>query len=314
MDRSVVLSLAGLLLILAVLVNTLYFNEIYKAWNVDTTASLVNNGVGSIRNIIKPPETRVVAYQGKNIIVLDNVSQNEQDALLTEARFRNALESSDRLLLYTSNNGLSAVVASNYFNDAEVQMLSMNENVTKALEGPNALGVVNLSVDVSDPTNAKVEVIELGGEWFSLLIDHQVSKENVSLMESSAEFEKVLQDSEKISNKTLVLYHPSNGNWNVIIPVKFNDYETQLLTKNSAVKTALETIDIKNGETLDLGKTEEFSQIGISQLPYNPNTRIYASFNIMGELGFLSQDMLIYLAVFVVVLVMFYVLYTILVV
>lgn len=315
MDRSIVLSLAGLILIVAVLVNTLYFYDIAREWSVDTTASLVNTGAGSIRNIIRPPETKVVEYQDKSIILLDNISHDKQGALLTEGGFRNALASEDRLLLYTSENGLSAVVASHYFNDAEVQILSMNDSVTKLLESHHLPGIVNLSgIDASDPTNAKIEIVEAGGKWFLLLVPYEVSNENFSVMAGSDEFEKVVEDSGKLGNRTLLLYRPSKGKWNIIIPANFNDNEVRLLAKNSAVKTAMEMMDIQGGETLDLEKTQEFKQADMARLPYQPNTRIYASLNIRSELGFLSGDTMVYLAVFVVILVMFYVLYTILVV
>lgn len=315
MDRSIVLSLAGVLLIIAVLVNTLYFGEIARRWTADPTASLVNGGAGSIRNIIQPPKTRVVAYQGKSVILLDNMSSNDEDALLTGARFRNALTSEDRLLLYTSDSGSSAVVASPYFNDVEVEMLSTDNRIIKLLESHYTPGTAKLSdIDASDPTNARVEMIEVGGRWFSLLVPSGVSKEGFLAMAGSDEFDKVVGDSGVLGNKTLLLYHPSKGSRNIIIPVKFSDKEVALLAKNSAVKTAIEMIDIKLGETLNLGGTPEFQQVDMSQLPYQPNTRIYASFNIIGELGFVSQDMLVYLAVFVVILVMLYVLYSILVV
>ncbi|NYZ79126.1 hypothetical protein H0N99_03170 [Candidatus Micrarchaeota archaeon] len=312
MDRSIALSLLGLLLIIAVLVDTFYFNDLSRKWFVDPVASMVNSGAGSIRNIIRPPETRVVGYQNKSIILLDNMSQSDEEALLTDSGFRNALTSGDRLLLYTDEKGLSAVVASRYFNDAEVEMLSTDERVTKALESHYPVGMVNLqNIDVADPTNAKVRLVKFGDRWFSLLLP--AGNENFSAMESSDEFGKVVEDSGKLGNKTLLLYHPSKGNANIIIPVNFRDDEVMLLAKNSAVKTAMDIMEIKAGETLNLADTQEFQQVNMAQLPYQLNTRIYASFNIRGELGFLSQDMLVYMAIFVVVLVMLYVLYTILV-
>jgi hypothetical protein len=314
MDRSIVLSLLGLLLIVAVVVNTLYSEELARKWRVDPTASMVNTGAGSIRGIIKPPETRVVEYQDKRIILLDNTSKSDEDALLTDSKFRNALDSKDRLLLYTSQNGLNAVVASHYFNSAEVEMLSMDERVTKVLEIYHLPGRVNLSrIDVSDPTNARVDVVQVSGSWVSLLVPGGVSSENLSAMAGSDEFDKVVGDSGRLKNKTLLLYHPSNSIFNIIIPVNFSSDEVSLLAKNSAVKTAIDLMDIKNGETLDLARTKEFQQTNMAQLPYQPDTRVYVSFNIRGELGFLSEDMLIYLAVFVVALVMFYVLYSILI-
>ncbi|NYZ75834.1 hypothetical protein H0N98_01115 [Candidatus Micrarchaeota archaeon] len=314
MDRSIVLSLVGLLLIIAVLVNTFYFDEIAKKWLVDPTASLVNTGAGSIKNIIKPPETRVIAYEDKSIILLDNMSSEEEGALLTEPGFRNALASQDRLLLYTSRNGWSAVAASNYFNGVEVEMLSADKKILNALGSHHLPGMINLSgVDASDPTNAKVEMVEVGGRWVSLLASHEVSNDNFSVMASSDEFDNAIGDSSKLRGKTLVLYRPSKSNVNIIIPVNFRDDEIRLLAKNSAVKTALDVMDVKRGETLDLEGTPEFKQVDMAKLPYQPNTRIYVSFNIKGELGFLSEDMVIYLAVAIVILVVLYVLYTILV-
>jgi hypothetical protein len=314
MDRSIVLSLAGLLLIIAVLVNTFYFDETAKKWLVDPTASLVNTGAGGIKNVIKPPETRVVEYQNKSVILLDNLSSEEEDTLLAEPGFRNALNSQDRLQLYTSRKGLSAVVASHYFNDVEVEMLSSDSRVIKTLESNYPQGIVNLSnIDASDPTNARVEVVEVGGKWFSLLVPHDVSNDNFSVMTSSGEFDKVVSDSGKLRDKTLLLYRPSKSDINVIIPVNFRDDEVRLLAKNSAVKTSMEIMDVKGGETLNLEGTQEFQQIDMAQLPYEPNTRVYATFNIRGELGFLSQDMLVYMALVIVILVMLYVLYSILV-
>jgi hypothetical protein len=313
MDRSIVLSLLGLLLIVAVLVDTSYLNDLSKKWFVDPVASMVNGGEASIRNIITPPETTVVAYQDKSVILLGNTSQSDEEALLTDSGFRNALTSGDRLLLYTDAEGFSAVVASSYFNDVEVGMLSRDDRVEKALESNYPAGMVDLqNIDVADPTNAEVEVVEFGGKWYSLLLP--AGTDNFSAMESSNEFEKVVEDSGGIGNKTLILYRPSNGNVNIIIPVNFSDDEVTLLAKNSAVKTAMNIMQVNAGETLNLAGTQEFQQVDMAQLPYQPNTRIYASFNINGELGFMSQDMVVYLAVFIVVLVMLYVLYTILVV
>lgn len=313
MDRSIVLSLLGLLLIVAVLVDTSYLNDLSKKWFVDPVASMVSGGEAGIRNIITLPETRVVVYQDKSVILLDNMSQSDEEALLTDSGFRNALNSGDRLLLYTNAKGLSAVVASSYFNDVEVGMLSRDGRVAKALESNYPAGMVSLqNIDAADPTNAEVKMVEFGGRWYSLLLP--AGTENLSAMESSNEFEKVVEDSGSIRNKTLLLYRPSNGNVNIIIPVNFNDDEVTLLAKNSAVKTAMNIMQVNAGETLDLSGTQEFQQVDMAQLPYQPNTRIYTSFNIKGELGFMSQDIVVYLAVFVVVLVMIYVLYTILVV
>jgi hypothetical protein len=314
MDRSIVLSLAGLLLIVAVLVDTMYFDELAKKWVVDPTASIVNGGSQSILKIIKPPETRVVGYQDRSIILLDNMSETDENALFAEARFRDALASGDRLLLYSGMKGLSAFVASHYFNDVEVDMLSRNDTVTKALESHYPPGIVNFSyIDVSDPTNAKIDMVGLWGSKISLLVPHDTSSENFSDMSSSDEFDKVLEDSSKLRNKTLVLYHPSKSSMNTIIPIGFSDEEVKLLAKNSAVKTALDMIDVKKGETLNLADTREFSQVNMAQLPHQPNTKIYAYFDIVGELGFISQDMLVYMAIFVVILVVLYTLYSVLV-
>jgi hypothetical protein len=315
MDKNIIASLVGLLLIIAVLVNTIFFDELARKWSVDPTSSMVNTGVGSIRSIINPPETRVTDYQGKSIIVLDKMSQSDENALLTESKFRNALASEDRLLLYTSESGLSAVVASSYFNEVEVRMLSMDERVTKPLKSQYPPGIVNLSfIDVSDPTNARVEMVDVGGAWMPVLVPYDINHNNFSVIAGSEEFNKVLGDSGKLMKRTLLLYHPSKSDGNIIIPVNFNSNEVRLLAKNSAVKTARDMMYIKKGETLNLEETAEFQQVDMAKLPYKPNTRIYASFNVRSELGFLSEDMLIYLAIFVVLLVMFYVLYSILIV
>jgi len=314
MDRSAALSILGLLLIIAVLVDTLYFNEVVRKWEVDATSSIVNTGNESVRYIIKPPEIRVMEYEGKSIIMLENLSSGEGDNLLAEEKFRNALASEDRLLLYTSESGVSAVIASSYFNSAEVRMLSIDERVVRPLKSTHSPGITNISyIDVSDPTNARVERAELEAYVTSILVPPTMDYENFSAATSSTEFNKVIEESRKLKRKTLLLYHPSKSSVNVIVPVNFSNDEVKMLAKNSAVKTALQNIEVGAGQVVNLEESREFQNVDMARLPYRPNTKIYASFNIRGELGFLSEDILIYLAIFVVVLVLFYVIYTIII-
>jgi len=313
MDRSVVLSLLGLLLIIVVLVDTLSLSWFSDRWKVDTTASLVNNGKGSIRDIITPPETRIVEYEGRSVILLDSTSASDENMLFAEGRFRNALAADDRLLLYTGDNGVNAVIASPYFNEAEVKMLSSDEKVLSLLKSTQAQGITDISyIDAWDPTNAKIETVAVGTSWVTLLVPYDATSENLSLVSGSAEFDKVLESSMKIKEKSLLLYHPSKSSMKVVIPLNFTDTEVRMLAKNTAVKTALDMVEVDAGRVIKLEETREFESINLARLPYEPNTRVYVSLNIRGELGFLSEDILIYLAIFVVVLVMLYVLYTIL--
>ena len=314
MDRSAVLSVLGLLLIIVVVVETVSFSGFASRWDVDTTSSIVNTGKESIRSIVKPPETTVVEYEGKSVIVLDNLSSGEENALFSEPNFRNALASEDRLLLYAGEGGMSAVVASYYFNDAELRMLGTDQRVVGYLKDAHSPGITNISyIEVSDPTNARVEWSEVGGYWAPILAPYNMGDENFSLAETSGEFSKVMEESRKLNKKTLLLYHPSKSSMNVIIPVNFTNDEVRMLAKNFAVKNAMETMHANAGELLALDETREFQDVDMRYLPYRPNTRVYTSFNIRGELGFLSEDILVYLAIFVVVLVIFYVLYTILI-
>jgi len=313
MDRSVVLPLLGLLLIIVVLVDTLSLNWFSERWKVDTTASLVNKGEGSIRDIITPPETRIVEYEGRSVILLDSTTATSESMLFAENRFRNALAAEERLILYTSDDGVSAVIASPYFNEAEVKMLSTDERVLGALKSAHTPGVKDISyIDAWDPTNAKIETVAVGTSWVTLLVPYYATSENLSFAKESVEFNKVVEGSMKVKEKSLLLYHPSKGGMNVVIPLNFTDTEVRMLAKNTAVKTALDTIEVDAGRAVKLEETREFENINLASLPYKPDTEVYVSLNIRGELGFLSEDILIYLAIFVVILVMLYVLYTIL--
>jgi len=314
MDKSVALPVLGLLLIIAVIVETVSFNEFAKKWQVDTTLSMVNNGNESVRGIIKPPEITIIEMQAKSVIILDNTTPQERDALFAENDFRRALASEDRLLLYTGQNGMNSVVVSSYFNDAEVKMLSTDDRVVRSLKNKNSPGVMNISyIEVFDPTNARMEMVRQNDSWIPVLVPHTMGQENLSAIESSSEFNRVVGDSLKLKKKSLLLYRPPRSDVGVIIPANFTYDEVRMLAKNSAVKTAMEGITISPGEILNLEDTHEFKDINIARLPYEPNTRIYTSFNIRGELGFVSEDLLLYLSIFVVGLVVLYVLYTILI-
>jgi len=313
MDKSVALPILGLLLIIAVIVSTVSFNGFASKWQVDTTLSMVNTGNESIRSIIKPPEVRIIESEDKSIIILDNTTPEGRDALFAENDFKMALASEDRLLLYAGQNGINAVVVSVYFNDAEVKMLSGDERILKPLKNKNSPGITNVSyIEVSDPTNAKIEMVRQNDSWVPVLFPYAMGRENISVIESSSEFNRVVGNSVKLNKKSLLLYRPAKSDMNIVIPANFTYEEVRMLAKNAAVKTAMESITISTGEILNLEDTREFSGINIARLPYEPNTRIYTSFNIRGELGFISEDLLVYLSIFVVALVVLYVLYTIL--
>lgn len=311
MDRTAVLSALGVVLIIIALASTPHLERIREGWVVDATSSFVNKGKEGIRAVIKPPETRVFEYGGKSIIVLENLS--DESVLLGEREFSNAVASQDRLLLYASRNG-AAVIASSYFNEAEISMLSADTRIVGLLKNVQTPGITNISyIEVWDPTNARAEQVWVDGGKVQLLIPHKMDWENFTEAKSSSEFTRVIENSRKLSNKTLLLYHPSKSSMNVIIPVNFTDDEVAMLAKNSAVKTALEYMEVEAGRVLKLDETKEFEGVELERLPYEPNTKIYVSFEITGGFGFLSEEFLVYLAIFVVLLVILYVLYTILV-
>ncbi|MCX6777173.1 MAG: hypothetical protein NTY73_04380 [Candidatus Micrarchaeota archaeon] len=314
MDRSAALSLLGLLLVIAVIASTISYNEFASRWQVDNTLSMVNSGNESVRSIIKPPEIEIVESGGKSIIIAENITVKDRGALFAENGFKRALESGDRLLLYTGQNGKNAVIVSSYFNDAEVKMLSKDERILRPLKNKNAPGTMNISyVEVSDPTNAVVETVRYNDSWVPILVPHAMSNGNLSSIESSSEFGRVIGDSMNLKNKSLLLYRPAGSEMSIVIPVNFTYDEVKMLAKNDAVKTAMEGVAVDPGEILNLEDAREFRNIDMARLPYEPNTKIYTSFNIRGELSFLSGDLLMYLAIFVVALVILHVLYTILV-
>ncbi|MCX6775814.1 MAG: hypothetical protein NT130_03135 [Candidatus Micrarchaeota archaeon] len=314
MDRSAALSLLGLLLVIAVIASTISYNEFASRWQVDNTLSMVNCGNESVRSIIKPPETEIVESGGKSVIIVENITVKDREALFAENGFKRALESEDRLLLYTGQNGKNAVIVSSYFNDAEVEMLSKDERILRPLKNKNAPGTMNISyIEISDPTNAIVETVRYNDSWVPILVPHAMSYENLSSIENSSEFNRVIGDSMNLKKRSLLLYRPPGSEMSIVIPVNFTYEEVEMLAKNDAVNTAMEQITVSAGEILNLEDTREFRDIDIARLPYEPNTKIYTSFNIRGELSFLSEDLLMYLAIFIVALVMLYVLYTILI-
>jgi len=314
MDRSAALSLLGLLLVIAVMASTVSYNEFASRWRVDNTLSMMNSGNESVRSMIKPPETEIIESGGKSVIIVENITAKDREALFAENGFKRALESGDRLLLYTGQNGKNAVIASSYFNDAEVKMLSNDGRILRTLRNKNAPGTMNISyVEVSDPTNAIVETVRYNDSQLLILVPHAMSDENLSSIENSSEFNRVIGDSMNLKKRSLLLYRPSRSEMSMVIPVNFTYDEVEMLAKNDAVKTAMEQITVSAGETLNLEDTREFKDVDMARLPYEPNTKIYTSFNIRGELSFLSGDLLMYLAIFVVALVILHVLYTVLI-
>jgi len=310
MDRTAVLSILGVILVLVVLASTPYLERLRTEWAVDATSSFFNKNKESIRTVINPSETKFFEYEGKNIIVLENVTE---EMLLADEKFSNALASEDRLVLYVGREA-SAVLASSYFNEAEVTMLSKDSRIVGLLKNAKLLGITNISyIEVWDPTNARVELVWVDEEPFRLLVPSTMSSENFSVARSSAEFSRVIGNSRKLANKTLLLYHPSKSNMNVIIPVNFNEDEVVRLAKNDAVKTALMYMEVEAGRVLKLDETKEFQNIQVAELPYHPNTKVFVSFSITSGVDFLSEEFLVYLAIFVVLLIIFYVLYTILI-
>ncbi|MEM3555733.1 MAG: hypothetical protein QXF56_03390 [Candidatus Micrarchaeia archaeon] len=310
MDRTAILSVLGIILVLVTLANTPYLERLRSEWAVDTTASFFNRGEKSIRTVILPSETKFFEYEGKNIIALENTAE---EMLLADERFEDALASQDRLVLYVGRE-TSAVLASSYFNEAEVAMLSKDSRIVGLLKNAKLLGVTNISyIDAWDPTNARVELVWVDEEPVRLLVPSSMSSENFSDARSSAEFSRVIGNSRKLTNKTLLLYHPSKSSMNIVIPVNFNEEEVVRLAKNSAVKTALEYMEVEAGRILKLDETREFQNVDIAELPYHPNTKIFVSFSIISGIDFLSEEFLVYLAIFVVLLVILYVLYTILI-
>jgi len=308
-DKGIILPVIFLILSAYLLANLISYSEIASKWQIDTTKSIVNANNATISKIISPQKTGVLSIGGKKAIYPIHVTEQQINGLMLETDFKADLNSSDRLLFYRKGN-IGLVLASDYFNENEVEMLRDDNRILYFLYNSSLLGTLNMSfIDVKDPTNARVEkVLEPEAYLTQVLVSYNTDMRNFSLV-ASGEFHRVLEDSRKLKNKSLLLYHPSNTDMNIIIPVNFSNDEVMRLAKSSAVKTALAAMHVKAGEAVSLNSTPEFKDIDIANLPHNLDAKIYVTFNPFSLVDFIPSDWIVFSFVLIAVIAILYLIY-----
>ena len=308
MDKGIILPIISFLLGIYFLANLIPFNVLLGKWQVDAVGSIINSDSTSISKIISPPKTAVLQINGKKAIYPIHITKEQIDGLAIEPDFKSDLKNDKRLVFYKKES-VSLVLASNYFNEEEIEMLGNDKRVEYLLYNVSFAGTMDVSyIDVKDPTNAKLETIYLDNVSSNFIIPYNMEKEILLKIKNDTAFKNAVRESKKTKTKNLLMYKDVESGSRLIIPTGFTSDEVERLLKSKSVKTALSAMSVKAGEAVNLNSTAEFNNIDIASLPYNLDTGIYVTFNPV-SIDFIPSDWLVYTSLLILVIVILYLIY-----
>lgn len=308
MDKGIILPIIAFLLSIYLLANLIPYNIFLGKWQVDPTGSIISSDNLSINKLISPPKTAMMQIEGKKAIYPIHITREQIEGLANEPGFKYNLKSDKKLISYKKGS-VSLILASNYFNEEEIEMLSNDNRVEYLLYNVSWDGTIDVSyIDAKDPTNAKLESIYIDNESNNFITSYNMEKETLLKIENSTTFKNALKEIKKTKAKGLFMYRDAESGSRVIIPTGFSNDEVGRLLKSKSVKTALSALPVQAGKAVNLNSTPEFNKVDMASLPYNLDAGIHVTFNPI-SVDFIPPDWLVYTSLLIAVLLILYLIY-----